>query len=566
VKPSLLRFASSLLVVSLAVPASAASRLPVRARNGMVVTQSEEATRVGLAVLQKGGNAIDAAVAVAFALAVTWPTAGNIGGGGFMVIRRADGRIEALDYRERAPLAAHRDMYLDASGNVVFEASTYGYKAVAVPGTVAGLALARERHGTLPWRELVEPARRLAADGFTVTPWLALNLRDPDNVQRLERDPESRRIFLGNGRAPAEWDTFRQPDLARTLERLRDRGPREFYEGETARLLVAAMKANGGLVTEKDLREYEPTVREPLRGTYRGLEIVTMPPPSSGGIALLEMLNMLERHEVGKAGAGSAAATHLLIETMKRAFADRASHLGDTDFVSGVPVSTLTSKDYAAKLGGTFDPARATPASEVRPLGAEVVEPVHTTHFTVADKDGNVVTSTTTLNENYGSGVTVPGAGFVLNNEMDDFTSKPGVPNLYGLLQSEKNAIAPRKRPLSSMTPTIVMREDRPWLALGSPGGPTIITAVLQVIVNVVDHGMQLQEAVDAPRVHHQWAPDEVRVEPRLNLDTSAKLLALGHRYSDNTERLGDVHAVMIQDGVLHGAPDPRSGGVALGY
>jgi gamma-glutamyltranspeptidase/glutathione hydrolase len=414
----------------------------------------------------------------------------------------------------------------------------------------------------------VEPARALAADGFVVTSHFARFLNNPVDSQGLRRDAESRRIFLRDGKPYAEWETLRQPDLARTLERIRDQGPREFYEGETARLIVAAMKANGGLVTERDLKEYEPTVREPLRGTYRSHEILTMPSPSSGGLALLEMLNMLERHEVGKLGAGSTATTHLMVETMKRAFADRATYLGDTDFVKGVPVATLTSKEYAVKLGATFDPVRATPSDDILKLRPEIREPMDTTHFTVVDKDGNVVTSTYTLNENFGAGVTVPGAGILLNNEMDDFTAKPGSPNLYGLVQSERNAIAPRKRPLSSMTPTIVMKEGRPWFALGSPGGPTIITSVLQVVVNVIDHGMAIQEAVDASRVHHQWAPDEVRIEPRgLNPDVSARLQQMGHRYGPKVEHLGDVHAVMIDDaGVRLGAADPRLGGTAAGY
>jgi gamma-glutamyltranspeptidase/glutathione hydrolase len=555
------------LVAALAVPADAASRQAVRGRSGMVVSVDEHASRAGLAVLQRGGNAVDAAIAVALVLAVTWPKAGNLGGGGFMLVRRADGRAEALDYRERAPLAATADMYLDAKGEPT-DASIYGYKAVGVPGTVAGLALARERHGTLPWRELVEPARALAADGFVVSASLARFLNDAEAIQGLRRDPESRRIFLRDGKPYTEWETLKQPDLARTLERIRDQGPREFYEGETARLLVAAMERNGGLVTSRDLKEYEPTVREPLRGTYRGHEIVSMPSPSSGGLALVEMLNMLEGHEVGKLGPGSTAATHLLVETMKRAFADRATYLGDTDFVKGVPIATLTSKDYARALAATFDPARATPSDDILKLRPAIPEPKDTTHFTVVDKEGNVVTSTYTLNENFGAGVTVPGAGILLNNEMDDFTAKVGAPNLFGLVQSERNAIAPRKRPLSSMTPTIVMKGGRPWFALGSPGGPTIITSVLQVVVNVIDHGMSIQEAVDAPRVHHQWAPDEVRVEPRgVNPDVSSRLQQMGHRFRPKVEHLGDVHAVMIDDdGVRLGAADPRLGGHAAGY
>jgi gamma-glutamyltranspeptidase/glutathione hydrolase len=392
----------------------------------MVASTSEIASRVGVQILQRGGNAVDAAVAVGLALTVTWPAAGNIGGGGFMLIRRASGATEIVDYRERAPLAATRDMYLDKDGNVIKGASTIGYCAVGVPGTVAGLATALKRHGRLRWRDVVEPARRLAAEGFILN-YQGVRIL-AGSKERLSRFPESNRIFLRGGALYNEGDRLIQPELAATLARLRDRGPREFYEGRTARLIVDAMKTNGGLITARDLREYEPTIREPLKGTYRGYEILTMPPPSSGGAALLQMLNILEHYDVAKLGHNSAAEVHLLLETMRRAFADRAEFMGDADFVK-VPVGGLISKKYAASLARGIDLERATPSQSVRAGQPAGYEPTETTHYTVVDREGNAVSNTYTLNESFGSGVTVPGAGVLLNNEMDDFTAKPGVPS-----------------------------------------------------------------------------------------------------------------------------------------
>jgi len=548
------------------LPQQAASREPVRARSGMVASTSEIASRVGVEIMQRGGNAIDAAVGVGIALAVTWPSAGNLGGGGFMMIRRANGDTEIIDYRERAPLAASRDMYLDKDGNVVKGASTVGYRAVGVPGTVAGLSLALKRHGKLQWADVIEPARKLAAEGFTIPYHLARSLRGSEKL--LTQFPDSKRVFLRDGKLYEEGERFVQPELSETLKRLKEKGPREFYEGKTASLIAEDMKANGGLITERDLKEYEPTIRKPLIGKYRGYEIVTMPPPSSGGTALLQMLNILEGYNIAYSGPGSSDTIHLLVESQRRAFADRAEFMGDADFVK-VPVEGLISKKYATDLAKTIDPDHATPSARIRagkPTGAESTE---TTHFTVIDAEGNVVTNTYTLNGGYGSGATARGTGVLLNNEMDDFTSKPGVPNAYGLLQSENNAIAPRKRPLSAMTPTIVLKDGKVWFAIGSPGGPTIINTVLQVIVNVIDFGMNIQQAIDAPRFHHQWMPDQIQFEPMgINRDTRAALERKGHAFAEKPGNMGDAEGVMIdpKTGMRLGASDPRLGGVPVGY
>lgn len=563
------RFARVFAVLLLAVsPLAAASREAVRAPRAMVASTSPIASQVGVDVMKRGGNAVDAAVAVAFALSVTWPSAGNLGGGGFMMIYRADGTADVVDYRERAPLAATRDMYLDANGAVT-DKSRNGHLAAGVPGTVAGLELVHQRHGRLAWKDLVEPARRLAHEGFEVNYHLARSLSGKENSARLAKFDESRRIFLRDGNPYRQWERFVQPELAATLARIRDKGRDGFYRGDTARLIVAEMKRGGGLLTLRDLEEYTATIREPLRGTYRGYEIITMPPPSSGGPALLEMLNMLEATEVRKDGFQSAESIHLQTEIQRRAFADRAAHLGDTDFVKGIPVSGLVAKSYARERFGSFDPSRATPSTVIGAGTPPLEESKETTHFTIVDAEGNIVTNTYTLNDSYGSAVTVRGAGFLLNNEMDDFTSKPGAPNLYGLVQGEANAIAPRKRPLSSMTPTIVLKNGKPLLAVGSPGGPTIINTVFQIVINVLDYGVPLQEAVDAPRFHHQWLPDEIYWEPRsLNADTRHKLEAMGHRFRAKAEFMGDAHAIMIdpETGVRVGASDARLGGAAIGY
>ena len=549
------------------IPVSGSSaNLPVRAPHGMVASTDEIASRVGVEVMKRGGNAIDAAVAVALTLAVTWPSAGNIGGGGFMMIRRADGNTEIIDYRERAPLKGSRDMYVDDEGNVIKKASTVGYRAVGVPGTVAGLALALERHGKLKWADVVEPARKLAAEGFPVSYHLARSLRGSKRL--LRKFPESERIFLRGRQFYEEGETFTQPDLAGTLARLKVKGPREFYEGDTARMIVDDMKSGGGLISAEDLKGYEPTIRRPLKASYRGYEILTMPPPSSGGTALIEMLNVLSHYDLAGLGQNSAAHLHLMVETMRRAFADRAAYLGDADFVE-VPVTGLTSPEYANELVKGIDLERATPSAKIREGNPVAYESPETTHFTVVDAEGNVVSNTYTLNNGFGCGVTVRGAGILLNNEMDDFTSKPGVANAYGLIQRENNSIEPRKRPLSAMTPTIVLKEGKLWFAVGSPGGPTIINTVLQVISNVIDFKMNLKQAIDAPRVHHQWMPDEVRWEPYgLNADTYAALEKRGQILAKRPRYMGDAEGIMIdpETGIRLGASDPRLGGVPVGY
>ena len=523
---------------------------PVRAKSGMVVSSTEAASRAGVEIMKSGGNAVDAAVATALALAVTHPAAGNIGGGGFMLIRMADGRTVTIDYRETAPAAAFREMYLDDKGNVVPKASLIGHLAVGVPGTVAGLALALEKYGAMKWRDVIEPARRLADDGILITEHLARSL---ESAKVLQYFPETRRVFLKNGKLYERSQAFRQPDLAETLKRLRDEGPTEFYKGKTAKLIVDEMRSFGGLISPEDLKAYKPVEREPLRGSYRGYEIVTMPPPSSGGIAVLEMLNVLERFDIGKMAQGKRA--HILVETMRRAFADRAEFLGDPDFAK-VPTAGLTSKKYAEEIAKGIDPQKATPSDQVSHGAPARYESSETTHFSVVDSQGNAVANTYTLNGGYGSGVTVHGAGFLLNNEMDDFTSKPGVPNLFGLIQGEANAIAPRKRPLSSMTPTIVLKDGKPLLIIGSPGGPTIINTVLEVIMNVVDDRMDIRQAIEAPRMHHQWLPDQLNYERGVPQSVLDALKARGHALAAKPVTQGEAHGIMI---------DPATG-MRLGY
>jgi len=559
-----------------AVPsARAASREPVRARSGIVASTHPLASQIGVDVLRKGGNAVDAAVAVGLALAVCYPVAGNIGGGGFMLIRFPDGRATAIDYREMAPAAASRDMYIGPDGNVVPRSSSVGYRAVGIPGTPAGFGLAVEKYGRWKWSRLVEPARRMAVDGF------AVDFREQRNLDseagKLALFADSKRIFLRNGRPYREGEILRQPELAATLGRMQRLGWREFYEGATARRIAADMKANGGLITLADLASYRARERTPLRTKYRGCEILTMPPPSSGGIALIEMLHMLEPHDLEALGFGSSASLHLLAEVMRRAFADRAEYLGDADFVK-VPVDVLTSDEYARRRMKSFDRRRATPSAEVGPGDVRAGhESDQTTHFTVVDSDGLVVTNTYTLNLGYGSGVVAAGTGVLLNNEMDDFAAKPGTANEFNLIQKEANAVAAGKRPLSSMTPTIVLdREGNFWFALGSPGGPTIINTVLQVILNVIDHGMDIQAAVDAPRIHHQWFPDRLMCEPYgMTRDVKQALTEFGHTVFDRSEiadswrpYIGDTHAVMIERGtrIRLGASDSRNGGMAIGY
>jgi gamma-glutamyltranspeptidase/glutathione hydrolase len=551
-----------ILAVVLAAPAlCSAGHTPVAARHGMVVAGEPHAAEAGVEILKAGGNAVDAAVAVGFALAVTLPEAGNLGGGGFMLIRRASGEAVVVDYRERAPAAASRDMYLDDKGEIVPHASTVGGRAIAVPGTVAGLKLAHRKYGKLPWWRVLRPAIRLAREGFPVSYELAETLREAADL--LEKDPESRRIFLRNGKHYQPGELFLQPDLAATLLQISRRGTAAFYQGLLAEAMVASVKAHQGLLELSDLKEYEPQLLQPMRGTFRGYEILSVPPPSSGGVVLVEMLNILEPLDLGS--PNSFHSIHLIAQTMRRAYADRAAYLGDAEYTD-VPWRGLTSRAYAETLreqvvkSGARDPVAA--GSPHDP------EPEHTTHYSVVDAQGSAVANTYTLNGSFGSGVTVKGAGFLLNNEMDDFTVKPGAPNLYGLLQSEANAVAPRKRPLSAMTPTIVVRDGKVRLVLGSPGGGTIINTVLQVLLNVLVYQMDVRQAVTAPRFHHQWMPDQLELERwGFSADTIRMLEEAGYVIR-RRERQGACQAIAVDaaTGWRWGAADPRSDGKAAGY
>jgi len=534
------------------------------AQNGMVVAQEALAARVGADILQNGGNAVDAAVAVGFALAVTYPRAGNIGGGGFMVIHRADGSNTTIDYREVAPRGIDATSFLDASGNADPEKSRTSALAIGVPGTVAGLALAEKKYGSGKFSlgELIAPAIAMARDGIVVT----------DNTEetvasvhaRLARWPASAKIFLkADGAALDPGDRLVQSDLAGTLETIANEGPRAFYEGPVAQKIAAAVQASGGVMTAEDLKNYQPIERAPVRGTYRGYDLISMPPPSSGGVELLEMLNILEGYDL--AHDDEAQTLHLMIEAMKRAYADRALFLGDPDKVQN-PVARLTSKSYAADWRATVDPAHATPASDIRAGGTVQPEGRNTTHFSVADRFGNAVSNTYTLNFSYGVGLVAEGTGVVLNNELDDFAAKPDTPNAYGLTGAEANEPGPGKRPLSSMTPTIVVRDGKPFLITGSPGGSRIITTVLQVIVNVIDRGMDIAEAVSAPRVHDQWLPDQVYAEPGISQDLIAALQARGDKVVPQRP-FTSANSIMVTPDAFVGAADPRSpGALAVGF
>ena len=549
----------------------AAWREPVRASHGMVASTERIASQIGVDVMKRGGNAVDAAVAVAFALAVVYPVAGNLGGGGFMMIRRSDGTATAIDYRETAPATATRDMYIRPDGELIKGegSSTLGYRASGVPGTVAGMAFALRKYGSgkLTWSELIEPAKKLAVDGFVVTHRTEKGLENNQTI--LSPFADSGRIFLREGKLYREGEILRQPELADTLGRLQKKGPREFYEGKTAQLIAEDMQHNGGLITRQDLRDYTPKERMPLHGSYRGFGIISMPPPSSGGAVLIEMLNILEGFDLQKLQPFSSEYYHLLVETMRRGYADRAEYMGDTDF-SSVPIEGLIEKAYAERQRSTINPERASLSSEIgagKPTGYESTQ---TTHFTIVDAAGNAVSNTYTLNTSFGSGVVAKGTGVLLNNEMDDFTSKPGQPNSYGAIQSERNAIAPRKRPLSSMTPTFVLRPDGSlYFAIGARGGTTITNTVLLIISNVIDHGMNLQEAIDSPRIHHQWLPDEIRDEPLgLSADTRRALEAHGHKFATKPSYMGDAQGIMIEDktSIRLGASDARDDGAAVGY
>src|SRR6185295_6999379 len=496
----------------------------LRARHGMVVTMEAIAADVGVSVLKSGGNAVDAAVAVGFAMAVTHPFAGNIGGGGYMLIRMADGRTTFIDFRERAPEKASRNMYLDAKGELTRD-SIEGWRSSGVPGTVRGFEMAVTKYGKRKWAENLAPAIELASKGFPVSYAQSESLK---GSRSLASSPESTRIFQKNGAFFDVGETLLQPELAQTLERIAKNGPGEFYEGETAKRFADEMAKHGGLITQADLRSYKAIERTPLTGKYKQYTVITAPPSSSGGTAILEMMGILDGTNYEKAGAGSASAIHWAAEAMRRAYADRNTYLGDPDFVK-VPLTGLLDPAYHAKLRASIDPERATPSEQVapgRPVGSEQME---TTHYTVVDAEGNAVAITYTLNGGYGNGITVPGLGFLLNNEMDDFSAKPGTPNMFGLVQGEANAIAPGKRPLSSMTPTIVLKNGKLFMTAGAPGGSRISTAVAQVILNVIDFGMNAQDAVDAPRVHHQWQPDKLSLERGVSPDTVALLQGRGY-------------------------------------
>jgi gamma-glutamyltranspeptidase/glutathione hydrolase len=559
-----------------------ASTHPVRAQHAMVVTVHQLASQVGVEILQAGGNAIDAAVATGFALAVVHSPAGNIGGGGFMLIRMADGKTHFLDYREKAPAAATRDMYLDPSGNVIPGASEIGYKSIGVPGSVAGMAYAEQKYGKLTLKQVMAPAIKLAREGFPLT-W---EEADWMHDQYLAKFPESHRVFQRNGNYYKAGEIFQQPDLARTLERIAT-NPDDFYHGSLAREIAAAMQKGGGLITADDLAHYEVKEREPVRGTYRGFEVISSPPPSSGGTGLIESLNILEGYNLARMQNRSAESIHFIVEAFRRAFMDRADFMGDPDF-SRVPVAQLIDKKYANAWRESIDPAHASPSKELKRPGifsqletyasahpAPPHEGNHTTHYSVIDEQGNAVAVTTTINDWFGSRVTADGLGFLLNDEMDDFSAKPGVPNSDGLIQGSANAIGPGKRPLSSMTPTIVVHNGKTAMILGSPGSSKIITTVANVLLGVVDYGLNLQEAVDAPRFHNQWLPDVVNVEKTLSPDTQNLLRSMGYKIQiglgagDTDGYWSDAECIAVDEksGQRMGSTDVRnSNGKAMGY
>jgi gamma-glutamyltranspeptidase/glutathione hydrolase len=569
--------------VAVCVPGASASNYPVHAQHAIVVSVHELASRAGVEIMQAGGNAVDAAVATGFALAVVHPAAGNLGGGGFMLIRMADGKAHFVDYREKAPAAAKPDMYLDAQGNVIEGASEIGYKSIGVPGSVAGMVYAEKKYGKLTLPQVMAPAIKLAREGYALS-WGEAS--DFQGNTYLAKFPESRRIFQRDGNYYHPGDIFRQPDLARTLERIAAK-PDDFYHGAIARELAAAIQKGAGIITAEDLAQYEVKEREPIRGTYRGYEILSAPPPSSGGTVLVEALNILEGYDLAKLGNRSSQSIHLTTEAFRRAFFDRAEFMGDPDF-SKIPVAQLIDKKYAAAWRESIDPGHASVSKELKrpaifneleqyaathpqPLGMH--EGPHTTHYSVVDADGDAVAVTTTINAWFGSQVTADGLGFLLNDEMDDFSAKPGVPNADGLIQGAANAIGPGKRPLSSMTPTIVVRDGKPFLVLGSPGSSKIITTVANVLMGVVDYGMNIQEAVNAPRFHNQWLPDVVNVEKWFSPDTITALQKMGHHVQIGLHEQGggywsDAECIEIdgKTGDRLGASDGRNNGKAVGY
>lgn len=531
---------------------------PVVGDHAMVVTSHKIATEVALSILKEDGNAIDAAVAAGFALAVAQPRSGNIGGGGFMLYSPASAMpVVAIDYREKAPALAFETMFLDSTGKVDKSLSRFSRRSAGVPGTVAGLLLALQKYGTMSAAQVLAPAISLASQGFELPARFINGLAARQKT--LKSWPASeQKFFKQNGGSYQVGEVFKQPDLAKTLQSIAENGRAGFYQGDTAKLIVAEMQRHNGLISLEDLKNYQAVVREPIHGNYRGHDIYSMPPPSSGGVHIVQILNMLERYPLGEFGHNSAQTIHHMSEAMRRAYADRATYLGDSDFID-VPVSGLISKPYANELAKSIVDHKATPSVEIKAGTPSAYESDQTTHFSIVDQFGNAVSNTYTLNFSYGSGIVVAGAGFLLNNEMDDFSAKPGVANAYGLLGGEANKIEPHKRMLSSMSPTIVKRNGQNYLVTGSPGGSRIISTTLQVILNVIDHGMNIQSAVNAPRVHHQWYPDEIRIEQGISADTVSLLEQRGHKVVQK-RAMGGIQSILIDHdaGKLYGAADPR--------
>ncbi|MBI9072288.1 MAG: gamma-glutamyltransferase [Melioribacteraceae bacterium] len=552
-----------LLIFFVSLNLNAAIKDPVKAENGMVVSASELASKVGADILKKGGNAVDASVAVGFALAVTFPYAGNIGGGGFMVIHLEDGLNTSIDYREKAPAKAHRDMYLDDEKNVISGMSTEGWSSGGVPGSVAGMIYALEKYGTLSLKEVIKPAIELAANGFPLSYRMANDINGFREYFLMYES--SKKIFTNKGQPKVEGEMFVQTDLANTLKLIKENGRDGFYKGNVAELIVKQSGELGGFIEIEDLENYEPVEREPITGEYKDYKFISMPPPSSGGIALAQALNIIENFNFEKNEWGSSRYIHTVSEVLKYVYADRSQHLGDEDFYN-VPKEWLTSEKYAEEIASKIGDI-AVPSKEILPCDIPIYESNETTHYSVVDKFGNAVSVTTTINSGYGSKVVVDGAGFLLNNEMDDFSAKPGVPNQFGLLGNEANSIQPNKRMLSSMSPTIVTKNDKPYIVIGSPGGSRIITTVLQVILNCIDFGMDIQEAIDMPRFHHQWMPDRIDYEKfGMSGDVKKSLENRGQTIGIETV-VGRAQGIMVdKNGTLWGASDSRGFGKAIGY
>ena len=532
---------------------------PVIGKNGMVSSQRMLSSQIGAQILSQGGNAVDAAVATGIALAVTLPRAGNLGGGGFMLVHMANSdQTIAIDYREMAPKAAHRDMYLDENGDVDNKKARFSHASIGVPGTVAGLAHALEKYGTMSWKEVLAPAIKLAEEGILVSYDTSESFKSRQKLLTAN-EATAQTFFKKNGVPYEAGEVLIQSDLAKTLKHLAEHGPEEFYQGKIAELIAEDMEKHDGLITLEDLANYKVVEREVVRTTYRGYEVVSMPPTSSGGVHVAQMLNILEQYPVKENGSGSAQNIHLLAESMKLAYADRSEYLGDPDHVD-VPIKGLTSKAYAQELAAKISLNKALPSSKIKPGKPAPFESPETTHFSVMDKFGNAVANTYTLNFSYGSGIVIPGTGIIMNNVMDDFSSKPGVPNGFGLIGGEANSIQPNKRPLSTMTPTMILKDGEPFVVLGSPGGSRIITTVLQVVMNIIDHDMNIAEAVHAPRIHHQWLPDQLELEPGFSPDT-VKILELYGQNVKAGRAMGSVQTIMHKNGYFYGISDPRRPG-----